>query len=795
MKRLYASVMCVSMAILAAEMGVIRQMSVTNSASFAAMIISIALLGFGISGTIITVKREAVLKHLDALMHLSALLFTLCAGYLFTIAGSIEFVPQSMHEDPSQIARIGAYYVVFFLPFFFASLYLNLSFLKAKGSIGTLYFFNMFGSGAGALLILLLMAAVQPQNLMLPVILLMIIPLALSCPKGTKWIAATAAVLVIAIAPFIHGLSLELSPYKDISYAMKAPDAKIVSTMPSSTGFVQVMESGQFRFAPGLSLSFYDVETPNQLGLFIDGYSASGIAREVTGAQATYIDKLPFAAPFAIKKNPSVLVLGAGGGNPVLYARHLGAKSITAVEPNAPLVSLIRTTFADYSRNVWNAQGVTTVIADGRSFCARDRSQYDIITLPAMISSGMSFSSGSGHGENYLFTREAFRDYSARLADGGILSVSMSMQSPPRSLLKLEALAFDYVKKANPSDFAQRIIFLRGLDWGMVLIKKGTFTAEEVSAIRKFGDDMTADFSYCPGLKESELNRNNIIEDELYYKLAMSYITGTEKEFLKGYFFNIEPPTDDRPFFDENLKISAVGRLFGMSGQEQIPFSEWGYLVSWATLLQGILFGAIVILIPLFARKAKLRQQKGKLSVFVYFSALGLGFMLIEISVIQKLNLVIANPLYSVALVISSLLIFSGIGAGFSSRFSKTPVRGITVAAIGIAASLLLHTLVFALATPEFLSLGQIGRIAVAVISLAPVGFFMGMPFPLALEHLGSKNESLLPWGLAVNGSVSVFAAVFTGIVSMHLGFTAVIVIALACYMLAFVSFPGRFVR
>ena len=684
---------------------------------------------------------------------------------------------------------------MFFLPFFFASLYINLSFLKAKGSIGRLYFFNLAGSGVGALAILLLMSTIQPQNLLLPVVLLMIVPLALSCPRNWKWIAASTAVVIIALVPFVKGLTLELSPYKDISYALKSPDAKILSTHPSPTGYVQVVESGQFRFAPGLSLSFYDVETPNQLGLFIDGSSASGIAHTVTGAQADYISKLPFAAPFIVKKNPSVLILGAGGGNPILYATHLGAGLITAVEPNAPLVSLIRTAFKDYSQGIWDAPNVETVIADGRSFCARSAKSYDIITLPAMISSGMSFSSGSGHGENYLFTREAFADYTKRLNDGGILSISMNMQSPPRSLLKLESLAFDYVKRAHPADFAQRIIFMRGMDWGMILIKKGAFTAGEVASIRTFGNDMTADFSCCPGLKESELNLNNIIEDELYYKLAQAYISGSEKEFIKGYFFNIAPPTDDRPFFDENLKSSAVGRLFGVSGQEQIPFSEWGYLVSWATLLQGILFGAIVILIPLLAPGASLRRQKGKLSVLVYFSALGLGFMLIEISVIQKLNLVIANPLYSVALVISSLLIFSGLGAGFSSRFSARPVRGITVAAAGIVAALVLHSLLFAFATPLFLSLSQAGRILVAVISLAPVGFFMGMPFPLALEHLGAKNESMLPWGLAVNGSVSVFAAVFTGIVSMHFGFTIVIVLAILCYGLAFVSFPGRYVK
>lgn len=792
---LYLSVFFISLVVLGAEMSIIRVMSVINSSSFASMVISIALLGFGISGTVITVLRRRIEPYLDFILFGSAAATMFFASITLPLAGLVEFVPQSLHEDSSQILRIGAFYLIFFLPFFAGSFFINLSFMKAKADIGRLYFFNLIGSGIGALAILLLMTVITPSKLMLPVVFFAMVPVLLTMPRTRIGVAIAFACSVLSLIPFITARDLPVSQYKDISYAMKYPDAKVVATQPSPSGYIQAIQSSMFRFAPGLSLSSYDVTTPNQIGLYIDGASASGIAMPVSGDDAKYIKHLPFALPFAIKPSPSVLILGAGGGNPVLFAQHLGASKVTAVEPDLPLVNLIRDHFTDSWKGVWQNQTVRMVNADGRSFCSSDKGKYDIITIPAMLSSGMSFSSGSGHGENYLFTREAFVDYMSRLNEGGMLNISMTMESPPCALLKLEALAFSYLKERYPKDFMQRVIFMRGMDWGMVLLKNGVFTPDEIAGIKKFNDTLSADFSWYPGIIESELNSYNLIDDELYYKLACAYLENNEKDFINSYAFVIEPPTDNKPFFRHNLRLSAVPRLFNYNSDiEPLPFSEWGYLVSWATLFQGILFGFIVILIPVFAPGVRFLREKGKTTVIAYFSMLGLGFMLVEMSVIQKLTLVIANPLFSVAIVISSILIFSGLGARFSSRFKSNPVRGITIAVAGITLGMILNVAVFALFTKSFLSLPAAARIIIAVISLIPVGFFMGMPFPLGLQVLSDRKEAFMPWALAVNGSVSVFAAVLTNILSMHLGFAIVAVIAIGCYCIALAAFPGRWI-
>jgi hypothetical protein len=389
-----------------------------------------------------------------------------------------------------------------------------------------------------------------------------------------------------------------------------------------------------------------------------------------------------------------------------------------------------------------------------------------------------------------------FREYMDRLKDGGLLNISMTMESPPRQLLKLEALALNCLRERHPHDFMQRFIFMRGMDWGMVLVKKGVFTPVEISAVKKNNRNLYADFSWYPGITGGELNTYNLIDDELYYKLACAYRDGNEKDFISSYVFNIDPPTDNRPFFDHNLKIPAVAKLFGFTGGvENLPFSEWGYLVSWATLLQGIVWGIIVILIPVFAPGIRFIREKGKTSVIAYFSMLGLGFMLVEMSVIQKLTLVIADPLYSVAIVISSLLIFSGLGALASGIFTDNPSKGIGIAVAGIILGMVMNILLYRFFSGFFLSLPAPARITAAVLSLAPAGFCMGIPFPLGLQVLSDRREAFLPWALAVNGSVSVSAAVLTGILSMHLGFNTVAVFAVCCYCLAFAAFPGRWIH
>ena len=477
----------------------------------------------------------------------------------------------------------------------------------------------------------------------------------------------------------------------------------------------------------------------------------------------------------------------------MLYAERLNAHHITAVESNYSLVSTIRTDFRKYCAGLWDKRNLNVQISDSRSFCKRSKDKYDIILISGMVSSGMSFSSGSGYGESYLFTKEALSDYNSLLKKNGILYISMKMQSPPRTLLKLESLAFSYLKKRFPYDFYKRVIFVRGLDWGVVMVKNGLFTHNEIDATKRKVSALSADFSYFPGIQPEDTNINNQITNELYYKLAMAYLGNTEKHFLSSYFFNINPPSDNKPYFNQFLRFSAVSKLFGpKSNMENIPFSEWGYLLLWATLLQGIIFSMFIILFPIITSGKRFLKEKGKIKLTFYFSSLGMAYMLIEIAVIQEFTLFIANPLYSVALVVSSLLIFSGVGSGFSSRYTNKPFKGIMLGVLGIILFLCMHMFIFPTFLNKLFGLPEVMRMCIAILFLGPLGFFMGFPFPLGLQVLSDRKEVFLPWALAINGSVSVFATVFTSILSIQLGFVIVFLLAAGFYLLAYFNFPGR---
>ncbi len=794
-KRYLVSVFFISIATLAVEMGSIRFMSVINSSGFAAMIISIAILGYGLSATVLTIYKDNIEPVLDEWLFWSASAFIVISAYVFILGEQVPFVPQSLHQDKKQLIYLGLYYAIYFMPFFAGSLFINLAFLKMKKRIGTLYFFNMFGSGIGAISILIIMFFLSPQYLMLPVIFFGALALLFQIKKY-KWMRQTifaGIVLVAALVPYFLGISLKISQYKDISYALKAPDSRIIKTVSSPLGYIQIVRSEQFHFAPGLSLSSYKVDVPNEDGVFIDGISASGILRNFKDKDAEYINYLPFSLPFSIKKKPEVLILGVDGGNPILFAERLGARRITAVEPNKPLVSLIHKNFKQYTAGLWNENNLSIRISNGRSFCKREKGKYDLILIPAMVSSGISFSSGTGHGENYLFTTEAISEYISRLKKDGILYISMNMKSPPRTLLKLESLSFSYLKKMHPGDFSRRMIFIRGLDWGSVMIKNGIFADHDIELTKKKVGDLSADFSYFPGIKSQDTNINNQINNELYYKLAEAYLGNSEKSFLNSYFFNINPPSDNKPYFNQFLRFSTSLNLFGLNGgMDTIPYSEWGYLLLWATLFQGIIFSFLIISFPLLFSHRRFSKEKGKCRVIIYFSVLGMGFMFIEIAVIQKLTLFLANPLYSVAFVISALLVFSGLGSQFSSRYTDRPLRGITVGVSGVIGSLLLNVFLFTPLFGTLIGFPVIIRIVIALIALAPLGFFMGFPFPLGLQIISNRREKFLPWALSINGSVSVFATVVTSILSMQLGFTMIYLIAAGLYSAAYFSFPGR---
>jgi hypothetical protein len=268
---------------------------------------------------------------------------------------------------------------------------------------------------------------------------------------------------------------------------------------------------------------------------------------------------------------------------------------------------------------------------------------------------------------------------------------------------------------------------------------------------------------------------------------------GGRSEFFERYKFNLEPATDDRPFFFHFFKWQALPEILSLSGEGGMPLLEWGYLILVATLLQALFGAAFLIVLPLwfYRRKNSARgERRLVLHSFGYFLGLGLAFLFIEVAFIQKFILFLHHPTFAIAVVLAAFLIFAGLGSLWSKRYSDTGqyVNGVRGAVVAIVTFALLYTLFLDPLFSQLMALPMAARIAVTLILIAPLAFAMGIPFPLGLSRLAELEQGLVPWVWGVNGCASVLSAVIATILAIHFGFTVVILLALMLYIVSAAS-------
>ncbi|GAG30673.1 unnamed protein product, partial [marine sediment metagenome] len=240
-----------------------------------------------------------------------------------------------------------------------------------------------------------------------------------------------------------------------------------------------------------------------------------------------------------------------------------------------------------------------------------------------------------------------------------------------------------------------------------------------------------------------------------------------------------------KPYFFDFFKWEALPHMIRTMPRQWLPFSEWGYLVLGATLLQAICASSLFILLPLFIAKPVKAVGSGKLAALSYFLLLGLAYMFLEMGFIQKLTLLIGHPVFGVAVTLLGFLVFSGCGSLFSARLFQSPVRRIQVAVLAIIIIGVAEIMLLKFSFNWLVGFSRPGRILLGLAITAPPAFFMGVPFPTALKRLHATDRPLVPWAWGVNGFASVIGAVLGTFLAISVGFTTLTLIALACYFLA----------
>lgn len=793
------SIALVSATALAYEVLLMRLFSVIQWHHFAYMMISLALLGYGVSGAFLILLQRPLLQRFAASYLINLALFGISSVGCFLLAQNIPFNTEEMLWDARQSIWLLCTYLLLAVPFFFAANAIGLALIRYQARLPRIYAADLIGAGLGSIGILLLLFAVLPVQALTVLGLLGVCAALIACAELRQRVTMALLLLpliaVLLILPDSWG-RLEMSPYKGLSQTLRISGTRVIAQRSSPLGLLSVVESPTIplRHAPGLSLHA-TTEPPAQLGVFTDGDGLSVITR-YNGDRETlvHLDQLTSALPYHLRPVDRGLILGAGGGADVLQALYHQAANIDAVELNPQFAGLVARDYADFAGQLYGQPGVTLHIGEARSFTTGSPGNYDLIQISLLDSFSASASGQYALSENHLYTTEALAGFLQKLSPDGFLSITRWIKLPPRDTLKLFATAVDALRAHGVENPGQQLILIRSWQTSTLLVKNGLVSARDLERVRAFCKARSFDVAFYPGITREESNRYNRLREPWFFAATHALLGEQRARFLDDYKFNLQPASDDQPYFFHFFKWRTLGEVLQLRGRGGAALADAGYLVLVATLAQAVIASLLLILLPIWLYQRRNRRASQGISrarVMGYFFILGLAFLFIEIAFIQKFLLFLHHPLYAIAVVLSSFLVFSGLGSAWLGRTppgNRNRLLSQAVTGIVILGTLYLLSLDVLLAQLAILPDGL--RILICVTLIAPLAFFMGMPFPLGLGRLAEYTPGLIPWAWSINGCASVISAVLATLLAIHFGFSTVIAAALALYALTLWVFP-----
>jgi hypothetical protein len=738
MRRSYCGIFFISAGTLLFEITLTRIFSISQWYHFAFMVVSIALLGFAASGSLLYLIPR--IRTTTQSPFWASLFFVVSCVMGYYFSRSIEMDPYRLSVDPSMIGSIAGYYLLLFLPFLCAGIVISVLLSRTPQKVGILYGFNLAGSAVGCTLIFCF-SFFGEQIILLSSLLGVMGALCFARRLNQRIIILTVCILLLLLPGSVY--TTHISPYKDLPRALTYPGAQVLDTQWNSISRVDVVKT-PIRQAPGLSL-YYGEALPITLGVTVDGDTLSPLT-----TPHPFMDYLPTAAAYLIPRKEVLII------NPhpldVATARYFGS-GVTVAEGNPLYMAMVNIHSAVYD-------DVTVIHRDGRNFLAGFEGSFDLIQISLTESLFASSVGLYGFNESYLFTREAFETYYAHLNEGGILLVTRWLVVPPRELPKLVSLVIDTVEE--PQD---HLVVFRTYSTTTLLMKKTPFR-EEIPLLERFCDERGFDLVWTPVIQESQINRYNRFETPSFYTLILSQLSDNET-VKEEYLYAIASPTDNNPFFFNFFQWTTATEIReSLEGRFQ-PFFEGGFMAV-LILIQAAGLSIVLVVVPFL--KSAVTPARFTLS---YFSLIGLGFMFVEIAFMQQLILFLGHPTYSLVVVLGILLLASGVGSVYSHKIS--PWKGFT----GLLCILGLLTFGLSLLIHAGMGGGMAMKSVMLFCMLALPAFFMGIPFPTGLRTL---HPDQVPYAWCVNGCASVCGSVLSVIIAISWGFQLVLALGLICY-------------
>jgi len=763
---------------LANEIVLIRLLSFRFWPHFVPLIVSQAMLGFGGAGVALRIVRRRAERTPGRLFAWMVLLSAPAFDLAFRASQFVPFDPFLLLLDPVAWPRFGVFFFLLAVPFFLSGCATAIPFAFLRLRPGPVYAASFAGSAAGALVAL-------PFLMLVPTGGLLRLPLALGAvacafvlsDKGGKMrkgrVAALCAVLLLLVIP---PADLRLSPYKDLAAVRKLPEAREIGSRFGISGDYRAVFAPGVHSAPGLSVRFAG-EIPPQAALFADGEQRGIVPKDGGKTPPAYLGYFPAVLPYRFFEHPRVLQVGLRGTEGVLTAAAHFASSVTIVEPARELVRLVREDLSGFSGG-WPGSLPVEIREEGaRTFLARDRRVFDVIEVADISSATFSSLGVHATGETFLLTREGIRAAFARLGEGGLLAFSGWLKAPPRENIKILRTIRDELSAAGFAPATDRIAAIRGWGTFSVVARRTPFRPAELDRVRRF----CSDYGYSMVWPPAGAGDGDGPEERALREAVSDAVAGPAGEREAG-LFDLSPVTDDSPYFHRFMRLRTLPEFRRLLGSQWVPFVEWGIVFLVLSLGVSLVLAAVLLLLPaVYARDGT--GEGGTVPVAGYFTALGLAYMLVELTFLKAGILVLGDAILAAGLAIGSFSFFSGIGSAVSGRWeSERAMRRVFagIAVCGVAGFVALSA-----GAGSLLARGWEVRAAAFVAALAPAAFLMGIPFPAGISRLAAAGGSAIPFAWAVNGFFSVAGASLASIGALWLGFRWTVGIGALLYVMA----------
>lgn len=809
MRRLCLGVFLITLGTLALELVLTRAFDVILNPNLSYFIVTSAVFAIGLAGIYVSLRPLHANADVRPLITRLSIAFACVCVVLVPAINALPFNPDALFHAPvRQALYFVGIYLALIVPFFLSGLILIVLFSTYTVKIQTLYFWDLIGAGVGCAIIVPFIPLIGPGGLILCVAGVSLLAAALFTSSSKLATACVLAAVVVTAVPFARMPSYidfdNHQEHRGIVADKKAGRLEITRWDPISK--IEVLDkpfrpesylnSGRWWTGGDRKHIAYDGGMQSSFFYKFDGDLAklrAGIERNRMLAREQFWQiSVPAADYLKRDTGHRVLIIGSAGGHDTKAALMYGASHVDAVELVSAVVDLGKHKYASYSGNIYNRPQVSAVAGEGRSFLRASHEKYDVVQI---YSNHTSSSIAAGNGALapvYLQTAEAYQEYFEHLKDDGILQMNHHVF---QRMITTAALAW---KRMGRADFRKHVIvFTTPVEDNLptLLIKMSPWTAAEVAELQSYLSPPELDPFYSYELVENPLDPKQSFLSDAFY-------SGDFPDSLAQRIpISVTPQTDNRPYFNllrkhigiltpDHASFVDKGTLKIVNKQVRAGIIPMDLIHLVGISIVSIFFMVLFIIVPLKFSAVGRQEHSRATPVLVYFACLGCGFITVELTFIQKFMQLIGSPLYTYSTVIFVLLLASGIGSAASARIAPAGTRKWLVPFAGIIATIVTFLLVESPLFDFGLAFPQLGRILVAALAIFPIGFFLGMPFPLGILAIAARPQGAVAWAWGMNGAFTVIGGVLSVFLSIAFGFTASLCVAMAIYVLAAVAYP-----